>query len=53
MNTRINRHHPIALLLKLYQFARNLVIPISLFIINEIKGNTGSQSNFVYLIAAS
>lgn len=46
------RHHPIRIIFKLYHAIRNLIIPIAIFIFNEIKGDTGSQPYWVYVITA-
>lgn len=47
-----NRHHPIRIVFKLYNAIRNMIVPFAIFIFNEIKGETGSQPYWVYVVTA-
>jgi putative membrane protein len=51
MPTVIKHHHPFTILYRIYRNIRNLIIPIALFLFTEIKGDTGSQPYWVYVVA--
>ena len=51
MRTKIKRHHPITVIYKIYQKIRYSIIPLALFLFNEIRAGTGQQPYWVYFLA--
>lgn len=47
----IKRHHPITVFYKLYGQIRYSIIPLAVFLFNEIRAGTGHQPYWVYIAA--